>query len=277
MRSETRYVEIQGTKVPALGFGTWQLHGDACVQAVADALRLGYRHVDTAEAYDNEADVGEGVRRSGLPREDVWITTKVWWDDLGRNECLAQVTASLERLKTPYVDLALIHWPNEDLPMEEPLQALRELKADGKVRHMGVSNFTPSLLEKAVDMAPVLCNQVEYHPYLAQTEVLDVAEKHDLMVTAYCPLARGRVADDTLLTEIGREHGRTGAQVALRWLVQQPRVAAIPRASSPEHRRENLEALDFELSGSEMERIASLDEGTRIIDPAFAPEWEGAS
>lgn len=231
---------------------------------------------ETQDVDGNEVEVGEGVRRSGVSREEVWITTKVWWEDMRRDECLAQVTTSLERLQTPYVDLALIHWPNEDLPLEEPLSALRELKADGKIRHLGVSNFTPSLLEKAVGLAPVLCNQVEYHPYLAQDEVLDVAEKHDLMVTAYCPLARGRVADDALLTEIGRGHGRTGVQVALRWLMQQPRVAAIPRASSTEHRRENLEALDFELSEAEMERIASLDEGYRIVDPEFAPAWEGA-
>lgn len=267
-------VDVGGEGIPALGFGTWQLQGEACTEAVADALDLGYRHIDTAEAYGNEEEVGRGIRRSGVDRDEIFLTTKVWWKDLSHDECLRAAEESLRKLGLFQVDLLLIHWPDPTVPLDEPLEAMQELKNDGKIRHMGVSNFTPSLLEEALDKAPVVCNQVEYHPFLAQNELLGLAREHGLMLTAYSPLARAKVMEDETLREIGEAHGKSAAQVALRWLLQQDRVAAIPRARSSEHRKENLRVFDFELSDEEMGRIADLDEGLRIIDPDFAPDWE---
>jgi len=274
MKSDLRYVEVQGERVPALGFGTWQLQGDECASAVADALRIGYRHVDTAQRYGNEAAVGAGIRASGVDRDEVWVTTKVWWENLSYEECLGSAEASLARLGLARTDLLLIHWPNEALSMDEPLSAMKRLRDGGTIRHIGVSNFPPSLLQKALDRAHLLTNQVEYHPFLAQDRLLEMAEENDLMLTAYSPLAQTRVLEDPTLQEIGRAHGKSPAQVALRWLLQQPRVAAIPRASSPEHRRENLKVFDFELRPYEMDRISELDRGIRLVDPDFAPEWE---
>lgn len=271
---DTISVPVGDSRMPALGFGTWQLEGSACVEAVTDALDLGYRHIDTAQAYGNEEQVGEGLRRSGVDRDDVWITTKVWWKNLSHDDCLASARASLDRLGLDTVDLLLIHWPDDDVPMDEPLAALTELRRGSAVREIGVSNFTPSLLETAVTRAPVACNQVEYHPFLAQDGLLETARSHDVAVTAYSPLARGRVVDDPVLGEIGAAHGKSAVQVALRWLIQQPGVAAIPRAADAGHRRANLDVFDFELDPEEMARVADLDEGLRLVDPAFAPRWE---
>lgn len=277
MKTDLRHVEVQGERVPALGFGTWQLRGDECTEAVADALQLGYRHVDTAQRYGNETAVGAGIRASGVDRDKVWVTTKVWWESLSYEECLESAKASLARLGLARLDLLLIHWPNEALAMDEPLSAMKKLKDGGTIRHIGVSNFTPSLLQKALDRARILTNQVEYHPFLGQDRLLEMAEENDLMLTAYSPLAQTRVLQDPTLREIGKAHGKSPAQVTLRWLLQQPRVAAIPRASSAEHRRENLNVFDFELNSHEMDRISGLDRGVRLVDPEFAPEWEASN
>lgn len=274
MDHDIMHVRARGERIPAMGFGTWQLEGEACTESVADALRQGYRHVDTAEAYGNEVEVGKGIRRSGVDRDRIWVTTKVWWKNLSYEECIESARASMDRLDLGPVDLLLVHWPAGEAPLEETLSALTRLKKDGAVRQIGVSNFTPTLLEKALKLAPILCNQVEYHPFLAQEELVRMAEVHDLMLTAYSPLARGRVTEDATLRRIGRRHGKSPAQVALRWLLQQPQVAVIPRAASPEHRRENLDLEDFELDDDEMELIAGLDEGLRLIDPEFGPDWE---
>jgi 2,5-diketo-D-gluconate reductase B len=271
---DARWVEVGDERIPALGLGTWEVEGEACVEAVADALDRGYRHIDTAEAYGNEEEVGRGIRRSGVDRDEIFVTTKVWWRDLSHEDCLRAAGESLRRLGLERLDLLLIHWPDPDVPVERPLEAMQTLREEGKLRHLGVSNFTPSLLEEALEHAPVVCNQVEYHPFLAQDSLLALAREHGLLLTAYSPLARGRVMEDGTLREIGAEHGKTPAQVTLRWLVQQDRLAAIPRARSADHRRENLEIFDFELSDEEMARIAALDEGLRLIDPDFAPEWE---
>lgn len=272
--SEPGLVEIQGARVPVLGLGTWQLEGRSCLRAVEEALGLGYRHVDTAQMYGNEAEVGRALRASGVPREEVFLTTKVWRDNLDRGSVLRTTRESLQRLATDYVDLLLIHWPNPAVPLEETLGAFRELQEEGRTRHVGVSNFPPSLLRRALELAPVLCNQVEYHPFLGQRPLLDLARRHGILITAYSPLARGEVSRDPVLQEIGRQHGKTPSQVALRWLVQQERVAAIPKASSPEHLRANLEVFDFVLSDEEMRRIHALDRGRRLIDPGIAPDWE---
>lgn len=266
---------IQGSRVPALGFGTWELTPPRVARhAVHDALAAGYRHVDTAQAYDNEEGVGRGIADSGVPRDEIFLTTKVWRDHLRYDETIASTEESLRKLRTDYVDLLLIHWPNDDLPFAEPLAAMQALQAQGKVRHVGVSNFTPSQLTRAMALAPVFCNQVEYHPYLGQNALRAMAQEHDLLLTAYCPLVRGRVLEDAALKEIGARHGKTPVQVALRWLLQQAHVAAIPKAGSADHRRENLDVFDFALTDGEMETIFALDRGERLISPSFAPRWD---
>lgn len=269
-----KLIEVNGDRMPALGLGTWQLKGGACREAVRHALELGYRHIDTARMYGNEEAVGRGVRDSGVDRSGVWITSKIWLDALEHDAFLRSAEASLKALGTDYLDLLLIHWPSQEVPLDEPLAALKELAAQGKARHIGVSNFTPPLLEQALDTAPIVCNQVEYHPFLSQRRLLTMVQRHGLILTAYSPLARGRVPGDGTLREIGRHHGKRAAQVALRWLLQQERVAAIPRAASPEHRRQNLEVFDFELSAEEMAQIDDLARGERLSDPSFAPNWE---
>lgn len=269
-----KHAEIQGIRVPVLGLGTWQLEGKACQRAVEEALDMGYRHVDTAQLYGNEAEVGRALRASGLPREDIFLTTKIWMESLDRASVLRTGGESLRRLDTDYVDLLLIHWPNKAVPLEETLGAFRQLQDEGKAKSIGVSNFPPSLLRRALEIAPIVCNQVEFHPYLGQTALLDLARQHDLLLTAYSPLARGEVNQDKTLQEIGKRHGKTPSQVTLRWLVQQDHVAAIPKASSPGHLRANLEIFDFVLSDEEMRRISDLDRGRRLIDPPSAPDWE---
>lgn len=269
------YRDIQDTRIPALGFGTWELTPrNVAREVVSDALAVGYRHLDTAQAYDNEEGVGRGIADSGVSREEIFLTTKVWRDHLRYDETIASTEESLRRLRTDYVDLLLIHWPNEDLPFAEPLAAMQALQAQGKIRHVGVSNFAPSQLTRAMALVPVFCNQVEYHPYLGQPALRAMAQEHDLLLTAYCPLMRGRVMEDATLKEIGAGRGKTPVQVTLRWHLQQENVASIPKASSAEHRRENFDIFDFELTEDEMQAIFALDRGERIIDPAFAPQWD---
>lgn len=265
---------IQGTRVPALGFGTWKLAGRACRDAVEDALALGYRHLDTATIYGNESEVGAALNASGVPRADVFLTTKVWYEDLDPIKVRESLHASLLRLQTEYVDLLLVHWPNPAVPLGKTLDALFKLQAAGKTRHVGVSNFPAALFEQACALGPVFCNQVEYHPYLSQADLIRRATAHDALLTAYSPLVRGKVEDDDVLEAIGARHGKSAAQVTLRWLVQQERVAAVPKAASPEHRRANLDVFDFDLSPDEMARIHGLARGYRRTDPDFAPDWD---
>ncbi len=268
------YVNVQNEKVPALGFGTWQLSGEECTQGVAHALSLGYRHIDTAQGYDNEERVGEGIKKSGVSRGDIFLTTKVRPDNFSRDKALSSTRESLKKLGTDYVDLLLLHWPNPDVPLEETLGALLELQREGAVKHIGVSNFTPSLVDEAFGIAPVFCNQVEYHPYLSQNKLLTQARERDYMLTAYSPVAQGEVMDDETLSEIGERHGKNAVQVTLRWLVQQEQVAAIPKASSAEHRESNFDIFNFELSDEEMQRIFDLNKGERMVDPDDSPDWE---
>jgi 2,5-diketo-D-gluconate reductase B len=267
-------VEIQGARVPALGLGTWLVEGRACEGAVRHALELGYRHIDTARAYGNEAEVGRALAGSPVDRDEVFLTTKLWRSELTRDRVGPAVEDSLRALQTDVVDLLLIHWPVDDVPVAETLEAMLAEREAGRVRHLGVSNFTSAQVRSAARHAPLLCNQVEYHPLLAQDTLLAVADELDLLITAYSPLAQGAVADEPVLQRIGARHGRTAGQVALRWLVQQPRVAAIPKASSPEHRAANLAVFDFELSDEEMKEIAGLARGLRLLDPRFAPAWD---
>jgi 2,5-diketo-D-gluconate reductase B len=264
-------VEIQDEELPALGFGTWQIEGEAATEATRHALELGYRHIDTAQIYGNEAEVGEGIRASGVPRDDIFLTTKVWKSKAKPADVRSSTEESLRKLGVEHVDLLLLHWPVTDVPLAETLGALTELVEAGMTRHIGVSNFTPELVEEAVGHARIFCNQVEYHPFLDQSALVDLARKHDHLLTAYSPIAQGKVLEDAEIRAVAEGHGKSPVQVTLRWLLQQDKVAAIPKAASAGHREANLDVFDFELSDDEMQRIADLaDAADRIIDPPWA-------
>ena len=265
-------INVKQTSIPVLGLGTWDLRGSLCRKIVAEALEMGYRHIDTAQSYENEEGVGAGVRDAAMDRSEVFITTKVAQDRLAYEHVIVSTDESLQRLGMDYVDLLLVHWPTtDDVPLDETLDAFQKLQADGKARLIGVSNFTPSLLKQALRLAPIACNQVEYHPYLAQTELLSMAREHNLVQTAYCPIAQSKVLNDSVIEQIGERHGKSAPQVTLRWLVQQDRVAAIPRSSKPEHVRSNFDVFDFELSDDEMKSIHALARGDRLVDTDSAP------
>ncbi len=268
-------VRTQALTMPALGLGTWQMEEAEAAEAVADALALGYRHIDTAEIYGNERGVGEGLRHGGVPRESIFVTTKVWRDHLDEGGIRRAVEASLRRLGLDFVDLYLVHWPNPAFDLDETLSAMTKVHEEGLARHIGVSNFPPSWLTRAVERAPIAVLQCEYHPFLDQDALLSLCRTHDLAFTAYSPLAQGRVVGDGRLARIGARHGKTAAQVALRWLVQQPGVSAIPKASRRAHRQANLEIFDFELSSDEMAAITALTaEEARTVDPPWQVDWE---
>lgn len=252
------YQTIKGEKVPSLGLGTYRLTGETCVRAVERALSMGYRHVDTAQMYDNEREVGRGIQDAGIDRAEIFLTTKVWPSDFAHDRVIRKSKESLKKLRTGYVDLLLMHWPGEGVPLEETLGAMRELQDEGSVMHVGVSNFSPSLVREAAGHAEIFCNQVQYHPYRNQDALVGQAGEMDYLLTAYTPLSRGGVQEDTTLRDIGEDHGKTATQVALRWLVQQDKVCAIPKATSDEHLMENLDIFDFDLSREEMLFISSL-------------------
>jgi 2,5-diketo-D-gluconate reductase B len=250
-----RSLEIQGTTVPKLGFGTWQLSGRECEVAVRDALEIGYRHIDTARVYRNETEVGRGLAASGVDRSDVFLTTKIWPRDFEPARLRAATEDSLRSLGTDYVDLLLLHWPSDHLALGDTLGAMVALREERKIRQLGVSNFFGDLLHEALDLAPVFADQVEFHPLQGRPDVVELAAERDFMVTAYSPLARGRVARDRTLREIAGAHGKSPGQVALRWLLDQPNVSAIPKASRHERRAENFDVFDFDLTDEERVRI----------------------
>lgn len=269
-------VEGHGARIPALGFGTMTLKDDVGIEMVRAALHLGYRHLDTAQNYGNEREVGEGLRASGVRRDDVFVTTKVWFNRLAPGDLERSVEESLQRLKLPWVDLLLIHWPNAQIPLADSIGALCKVKKAGLTKHIGIANFTVAMLEEAVARArePLASLQIEVHPFLDQTKVLAAARRHGLAVVAYCPLARGKVPGDETLGRIGRAHGRTASQVALRWLEQQG-IVPIPRTSKRERLAENLASLEFSLSDDEMAEIDALKRpGARIVSPPQAPHWD---
>ncbi len=268
------FKRFQSVQVPALGFGTFQLEGETCRNAVGKALSLGYRHVDTARVYGNEDQVGAGLRDSGLNRSDIFVTSKVWLDHLKAPALLKEVMTSLELLQTDYLDLVLIHWPNPDVPFDESFRALEELKTQGVVIQYGVSNFPPSLLSGAINAGEVFCNQVEYHPFLGQDRLLEIARENDIMLTAYSPLAQGGVIGHAELEGIADKHGKSSGQIALRWLIEQDQVVAIPRSSKPEHIEKNFDIFDFALDDEDRAKIAALPKNRRRINPGFAPDWE---
>jgi 2,5-diketo-D-gluconate reductase B len=269
-----RALEIQGTTVPKLGFGTWQIEGPQCQEAVEDALAIGYRQIDTARAYANEEHVGRGIAAAGIPRNEYFLTTKIARDEYAPDDLRRAAEDSLRKLGVDGLDLLLLHWPNPDFPLEDTLGALIGLRDDGLIKHLGVSNFPPGMLREAIGLAPIFTDQVEFHPFLGQDALVELAIEKDFMVTAYSPLARGKVPEDATLREIGEAHGKTAGQVALRWLLDTPQVCTIPKASSHERRVENFEVFDFELTDDERARIDALPKGERIIDPGFAPDWD---
>lgn len=253
-------ITVQGVDVPALGFGTWQLSGVDAREGVRHALELGYRQIDTAQAYDNESDVGRGIAESGVPRGDLFLTTKIVGEALAGDAVGPAVDASLERLGTDHVDLLLIHWPTDEVPLAETLSAMVAVRDTGAVRHLGVSNFRAPLLREALDLAPILADQVPYQPGRTQDSLREVAAERDVLLTAYSPLRGAGVRSD-VVADIAEHHGKTPQQVALRWLLQQDRVSPIPRSSNPEHRRQNVAVFDFELSDDDVRRIDALGRG----------------
>lgn len=267
------YVTVHGVDIPVLGFGTWEVTGDSAYRSAREALDVGYRHLDTAQAYENEEQVGRAIADSGLDRDDLFVTTKVWSSNASKADLAPSHDQSLERLGLDYVDLLLIHWPT-DVPIEQTVEALEAVREDGKTRLIGVSNYPSRLLERAIAAGPVAVNQVEYHPFLGQDAVLGVLREHGLALAAYSPLAHGEVVGHDVLADIGEAHGKTATQVALRWLLQQPGVLALPRSENPEHIASNYDVFDFHLGDEEVKRIDDLPKDHRQIDPPFAPEWD---
>jgi diketogulonate reductase-like aldo/keto reductase len=269
-------VEAHGCRIPQIGLGTMTLKGDICVQAVKTALQLGYRHLDTAAFYGNEVENGEGLRQSGIKREDVLICTKVRENNLLPENFNKSLDQSLANLKLPHVDLLLIHWNNKDIPFSTSIAALCAAKKDGRARHVGVANFTSKMLDEAwaVTTEPLVCNQIEVHPFINQDKVLAASKKHGMAVVAYVPIARGKVPGADALERIGKAHGKTAAQVSLRYLVQLG-LCAIPRTANPAHLKENLEVFDFKLSDAEMAELKKLNAtNMRVVNPPHAPVWD---
>jgi len=268
-------VTAKGFDIPIVGLGTWMLRGRECARLVEQAIRLGYRHIDTAQMYDNEREVGEGVRASGQ-RDEVMVTTKIQPTHLAPRDVERSVKESLAHLRIDHIDLLLIHWPNPRVPLSETLGAMARLKQAGLVRALGVSNFTVALLDEAsrVSPEPLVCNQIECHPFLDQSKVIAACKRHDMAVVAYSPVARGNAVDNEVLERIGKAHGKSAAQVSLRWLVQQG-IVVIPRTSKVERLEENLGLFDFALSEFEMAEIGRLARsGERIVDWTWSPKWD---
>ena len=241
--------------MPVIGLGTWELTGPGCTESVTKALELGYRHIDTAQIYGNEKEVGKGLQQSGVNRDEVFLTTKIATSNLTPDRIRRTAAESLVKLGTGYVDLLLIHWPTEAMNLGDCLETMFELRDKGYVKYVGVSNFEPHLFKKALEIGPVLTNQVKFTPYHEEFENLKIAREHKKIITSYSPLARGGIVNDKIMSKIGEKYGKTAAQVALRWLVQLENVSVIPKARSEQHQKENLEIFDFELTDEEMSTI----------------------
>ncbi|HZB37057.1 MAG TPA: aldo/keto reductase [Beijerinckiaceae bacterium] len=270
-------VKANGAEIPAIGLGTWQLRGEEGAAAVKSALAAGYRHIDTAAMYGNEEAVGEGLRASGVARDEVFVTTKVWPEDLAPADLRRSAEASLKRLGLSQVDLLLIHWPNAAIPLAGTIRALCEAKRAGLSRHIGVANFTVRLLDEAVSLAdePIVANQCEYHPYLDQSLVRAECRKHGAAFVSYCPIGKAQVLSEPAIQAIAKAHRRTPAQIVLRWQVQQPGVVAIPKSGDPQRQRENFSVFDFGLTDEEMAAICGLARpGGRMVTPAWSPHWD---
>ncbi|MBT3602077.1 MAG: aldo/keto reductase [Candidatus Latescibacteria bacterium] len=264
-----------GAQIPQLGLGTFKLQGSSGVRAVKSALQMGYRHLDTAAMYGNHKEVGEALQESDVDRSDVWITSKVWRDSLQHDAVLRECDQALAELGTDYLDLYLIHWPNEDIPLADTLKAFGRLLSEGKIRNAGVANFTVARLKRALSVAefPLAMNQVEYHPYLNQEHLLTFCQENEIGVTAYCPIARGDVITDPIFQNIAQTHGKTPTQVTLRWLLQKG-IVAIPKSGNPDRQRENFEVFGWELNTEEMAQINTIEKQNRLLDLPAAAFWE---
>lgn len=271
-------INANGAKIPLVGLGTWELRGRSCARVVEQALRLGYRHIDTAEIYDNEREVGEGLNASDVKRSEVFLTTKVWPAHFAPRALERAARDSLVRLRQSEVDLLLLHWPNPQIPLEETLGALCKVKRDGLARHIGISNFTVAMIEEAVRIStePLVCDQVECHPYLDQAKVLAACRANFMAMVAYSPIARGNAKNDKVLAKIGAAHEKTAAQVGLRYLVQQ-NIVVIPRTSKLDRLTENASIFDFKLNEMEMRAIAALARPDgRVVNFAYSGtiDWD---
>ncbi|MBA2799287.1 2,5-didehydrogluconate reductase DkgB [Aeromonas veronii] len=265
-------------KMPNLGLGTFRLTGQPLHDSLLQGLELGYRHIDTAQIYANEAEVGQLMSESGVPRQDIYLTTKVWTSEFGPSKVIPSLEVSLEKLGTDYLDLALIHWPSpkDEVPMAVYLEQLAEAKAQGLAREIGVSNFTVAQLKQAIDIlgpGAIAHQQIEVHPLLQNRKVVEFCKAQGIAITAYMPLAYGKVLAEPLLMEIGQSHGVSAAQVSLAWLLEQD-MTVIPSSTKRENQAANLAALDITLSSEEMAAIATLDRGERCVNPDFAPAWD---
>ncbi len=274
-------VTANGANMPVLGFGTFRIPGEQVLRILPQAIKTGFRHIDTAQAYRNEAQVGEAIQVSGVPRDEIFLTTKVWVDNYKHADFIASVDESLKKLRTDHVDLLLLHWPNNSVPLAEQIGALNEVREAGRVKNIGVSNFTTALMAKSVELsdAPIATNQIEYHPYLDQTKVLDAAHATGMSITAYFAMADGKVPNEPLLKDIGSRHGKTAAQVVLRWLIQQKDVVTLSKTATESRLSENFDIFDFELSADEMAAIQKLARPNgRIVSPGgLAPDWDKAA
>ncbi|HDZ8914105.1 TPA: 2,5-didehydrogluconate reductase DkgB [Aeromonas hydrophila] len=265
-------------KMPNLGLGTFRLTGQPLRDSLLQGLELGYRHIDTAQIYANEAEVGQLMSESGVPRQDIYLTTKVWTSEFGPGKLIPSLEVSLEKLGTDYLDLALIHWPSpkDEVPMAVYLEQLADAKARGLTREIGVSNFTVAQLKQAIEIlgpGVIVHQQVEIHPLLQNRKVVEFCQAHSIAITAYMPLAYGKVLTEPLLMEIGQRHGVSAAQVSLAWLLAQG-MAVIPSSTKRGNLAANLAALKVTLTAEEMAAIATLERGERCANPDFAPDWD---
>ena len=270
------YLQTNGISVPRLGLGTFRMQGDVCRAAVESALALGYRHFDTAEMYANEEAIGAAIAESSIPRKDLHVTTKVWHENLAPDAIRRAFDASLKKLRLDFVDLYLVHWPSRSMNLPAIFETLLRPKDEGRTRAIGVANFTVALLRTTVEEigAPIACNQIEYHVMLDQSKVKKYLDDRSIALVAYCPLAQGRVMSDEKLVRIGRKHNASAAQVALKWLLDQKGVAAIPKASRCESQKANLDAAKVALDDDDRAAIAALPKARRFVNPGFAPAWD---
>lgn len=268
-------IKTQGVDIPRLGFGTFRMPGGDSQPAVESAIALGFRHIDTAAMYENEAAVGAALAASGIKREQLFVTTKVWHDQLAPDALQRAFDISRAKLKLDYVDLYMIHWPSRDMDMAATLEALTKLRERGLTRAIGVCNFNLPMIRRAVEEigAPIAAHQLEYHCFLSQAPMLAYLRSKAIPLTAYAPLAQGRAANDATLAAIGRKHDATAAQIAIAWLLDQQGVIAIPKAGRPESQKANLHALGISLDDEDRAAIAALPKDQRFVRPPFAPEW----